>query len=105
MKLDVLTMADLMEFKKELLKDFKALLPKEQKAGPRLLKSREVCKLLRMSPGRLKMLRDEGHIKFIQLNGGPILYQLSDVHDFIVKNVKYRKAATWLLFLFSFYGL
>ena len=65
MKIDILTAEDLMIFKAELLSEIKELLAGtlgERDLKP-FLKSKEVRKLLSISPGTLHTLRKAGKIK------------------------------------------
>lgn len=70
---------DLQQFKVELLRDIKKLLANAPAPLPRpWLKSHEVQKMLKISPGTLQHLRDSGQLKFSKV-GGIIFYDLEDI--------------------------
>lgn len=70
----LVTLGDLDQFRDVLLKEIKYLLAQKHTAPEkRWLKSDEVRKLLRISPGTLQHLRDTGQLPFTKL-GGIIYY-------------------------------
>jgi hypothetical protein len=71
----LVTLADLDQFRSELLKDIRYLL-NQKSAGvqKQWLKSHEVRRLLQISPGTLQHLRDTGQLPFTKL-GGIIYYE------------------------------
>lgn len=74
---------DLQQFKVELLKEIKKLLANAPTPLPRpWLKSHEVQKMLKISPGTLQHLRDSGQLKFSKV-GGLIFYEMKDVERMI----------------------
>ena len=79
MQIDIITKADLEEFRIKLLQDVKDLLggqPQEQK---KWLKSYQVRNMLKISPGTLQNLRINGTLKFTRV-GGIMYYKLEDVN-------------------------
>ena len=79
MPLELLTIKDLHDFKTELLRELKQLLSKDEDAiSKKLLKSPEVCKILRISPGTLQNLRRNETLGCRKL-GGIIYYHREDI--------------------------
>jgi phage pi2 protein 07 len=79
MPLELLTIKDLHDFKTELLRELKQLLSKDDDTiSKKLLKSPEVCKILRISPGTLQNLRRNETLGFRKL-GGIIYYHREDI--------------------------
>jgi hypothetical protein len=65
-KIELLTKSDLDEFKKDLLEEI-GLLIQPQLEGKKWLKSAEVRKLLKISPGTLQNLRINGTLAYTRL--------------------------------------
>lgn len=81
------TVADLERFRIALLKELSKLIASQQSLPPkRWLKSHEVQKLLKISPGTLQHLRDSGQMKFSKV-GGIIFYDVGDVEEMINTNI------------------
>lgn len=79
MKVELVTKEDLQEFKTELFTELKKLIPPNGKeAAKTWLKSREVRKMLEISPGKLHALRVSKQLPFVRL-GGVIYYDWEDV--------------------------
>jgi len=81
MLLDILTKEDLQLFKKELLDEIRQIVKGKNLAenGEReWLRSREVRKKLKISPGTLQNLRITGVLPFKKI-GGSMYYRSSDV--------------------------
>ena len=79
MPLELLTLKDLENFKTELLKDLKKMMLSTGASEPKkLLKSREVRKILRISPGTLLNLRRNQTLGFRKI-GGIIYYHAEEV--------------------------
>ena len=72
MSVEILTRQDLMSFKQELLSELKQILNKEQAPQKKWLKSPEVRRLLKVSPGTLQALRVNGTLQYTKIGG--ILY-------------------------------
>jgi uncharacterized protein (DUF2267 family) len=86
MPLELLTIKDLNEFKAELLRELKQLLMKDDYPGKprRILKSREVRAMLRISQGTLQNLRRNETLQYRKL-GGIIYYWYEDVEKLMVR--------------------
>jgi hypothetical protein len=85
MPLELLTLKDLNAFKAELIQELKQLLSKNDVANPKkLLKSREVLKMLRISPGTLQNLRRNETLYYRKI-GGIIYYYYEDVERLMRK--------------------
>lgn len=79
MAIEIVTKEDLQSFRIELLQDLKQVLtpaiPQKQKQW---LKSSEVRKILKISPGTLQNLRVNGTLRFTKI-GGLIYYSSEDI--------------------------
>ena len=85
MPLELLTTSDLIDFRAELLKEFKQLLSQQNDSNPgRLLKSREVRAMLKISPGTLQNLRRNETLKFIKV-GGIIYYEYHEIQKLLFR--------------------
>lgn len=86
MKVELVTKDDLQEFKAELLSELKKIItPNSQDQNKAWLKSRDVRKMLEISPGKLTSLRMSKQLPFVRL-GGNIYYDREDVHRLFEKN-------------------
>ncbi len=89
MPLELLTVKDLQKFKTELLQEIKDLLVlRDTPMGKKLLKTKDVCQILRICPGTLQNLRNNETIRFKKV-GGTIFYK----HEDIERLVENRKRA------------
>lgn len=85
MPLELLTTKDLNEFKAELLRELKQLLTKNDiTSTKKLLKSREVRNILRISPGTLQNLRRNETLCYRKV-GGIIYYYYEDIERLMRK--------------------
>lgn len=86
MPTNIITTDDLREFKLELLDDIKELL-QHQNGHPakKWLKSSDMMKLLRISPGTLQNLRINGTIPYTKM-GGVLYYDYSEIMEILEKN-------------------
>lgn len=86
MSVELLTKEDLHHFKDELLQEIKHLLLKrsEQK---KWLKTDEVKKLLKISPGTLQTLRINGTLQFSRI-GNIIYYDAEHIEKMLQKNLQ-----------------
>ena len=80
----LVTTQDLIDFKVELFAELNRLLKDRTGAEKKWLKSREVRKLLNISPGKLQTLRSYGQIPFMRL-GGVIYYDQSDIEKMLAE--------------------
>lgn len=79
MSTKLVTGEDLQQFKLELLREIKKLLVNTPAPLPKpWLKSHEVQKILKISPGTLQHLRDSGQLKFSKV-GGIVFYEMKDI--------------------------
>jgi len=78
MKIDILTKEDLEEFKKVILSEIKLLLKPEVSAQKEWLRSVEVRKILKISPGTLQNLRINGQLDHKKV-GSIFYYAYSDI--------------------------
>jgi hypothetical protein len=69
MAIEILTKADLHEFRKSLLEDIREILKDTNEQSKKWLKSTEVRKLLKISPGTLQNLRINGTLSYTKING------------------------------------
>ena len=76
----ILTQRDLLEFKEDMLQEFKRIIKEcvSGQPGKKWLKSAEVKKLLGISHGFLQSLRDSGVLPFTKI-GGSIYYDYEDI--------------------------
>jgi len=86
MPAQILTTDDLREFKVELIDEIGKLL-RQNGIQPvkKWLKSREVRKLLNISPGTLQTMRVNGTLTFSKI-GGVIYYEYDDIQKMIENN-------------------
>src|ERR1700730_12096249 len=79
----LLTLDDLTDFKRQLVFEIKTLL-KEQSGQPakKWLKSKDVRKLLNISPGTLQNLRVKGFLPFTRV-GGVIYHDAEDIQHML----------------------
>lgn len=82
----IITTEDLLEFKIDLLQEIKKMI---QSAEPnnikKWLKSKEVTKLLNISPGTLQNLRINGTLTYTKI-GGTIYYDNTDIERLLNTN-------------------
>lgn len=87
----IITTEDLKEFKRELLEEIETLLEGQGKHSPKKwLKSTEVMKLLKISPGTLQNLRVNGTLPFSKL-GGIIFYDSNEIQKLMSENKVHRQ--------------
>jgi hypothetical protein len=79
----LVTAADLQVFKAELLREIRKVIANPPAPLPKpWLKSHEVQKILKISPGTLQHLRDSGQLKFSKV-GGIVFYEMEDIEEMI----------------------
>ena len=91
MPTQIITTDDLREFKIELLEEFKKLL--ENSTSPtvkKYLKSNELMKLLKVSPGTLQTLRINGTLPYTKI-GGIIFYDAEEIDKVMKENSIHNK--------------
>jgi 5-bromo-4-chloroindolyl phosphate hydrolysis protein len=75
----LVTIGDLRQFRENLLNDLKQIIFSQHPVyDKKWLKSHEVRKLLKISPGTLQNLRNKGSLKFTKV-GGIIYYSYDDI--------------------------
>lgn len=88
MPVTVITLEDFQNLKQQFLDEIRLAL-KENVATPRkLLKSKEVLNLLKVSAGTLQTLRINGTLPFVKI-GGVIYYDPEDINK-MIENHKHR---------------
>ncbi|CAN5580287.1 helix-turn-helix domain-containing protein [soil metagenome] len=88
MTIEIITKEDLQLFRKELLQDLRQLLESQStKPARQWLKSREVRKMLKISPGTLQNLRINGTIRYSRM-GRIIFYNAEDIEKVLEENIQ-----------------
>lgn len=89
MEIELVTLADLQNFKKEILSEIRSLLSSKIELGEdkKWVKSKDVQKLLQISAGTLQNLRNRKMIPFTKL-GGVIFYSREDLKKIMEKKEK-----------------
>lgn len=81
----LVTLADLEKFKEQMLSEMRRLLSGgDTQHSKQWLKSREVRKLLDVSPGKLHAMRASRQLSFMRI-GGVIYYDRSDIDNMFEK--------------------
>ena len=87
MAVEVITKDDLQEFGRNLLNDLKTIIHTKPAKQKQWLKSNEVRKLLKISPGTLQNLRINGTLSFTKI-GSIIYYSYEDLEALLENNKK-----------------
>jgi DNA-directed RNA polymerase subunit F len=85
MNVELITKEDLKEFKSDLLNELKNMLQAGQRQNKQWLKSNEVRKLLKISPGTLQNLRINGTLRYSKM-GSIMYYKLEDINKILEGN-------------------
>lgn len=86
MPTSIVTTEDLIEFKVELLKEIRKMLNENSASSTKKwMKSIEVMKLLKISPGTLQNFRINGTIPFTKI-GGILYYDADEINKILVSN-------------------
>ncbi|MEO5777357.1 MAG: helix-turn-helix domain-containing protein [Flavobacterium sp.] len=85
MAIQVITSEDLNEFRTLLLADLKELLKNNPQQTKQWLKSKEVRKLLNISPGTLQTLRINKTLTYTKI-GGILYYNNADIEKLLTTN-------------------
>lgn len=85
MPTSIITTDDLREFKLELLEEIKELLNSKGSNSKKWLKSTDVMKMLKISPGTLQNLRVNGTIPYTKI-GGLIYYDSGEIERVLDEN-------------------
>ena len=88
MAVNILTREDLAQFKDELFTELKTLVPQSENLQlKKWLKSDEVKRLLKVSPGTLQTLRINGTLTYTKL-GGIIYYDYEHIEKILEQNLQ-----------------
>jgi uncharacterized membrane-anchored protein YjiN (DUF445 family) len=88
MAVEIITKEDLRDFRVELLNDLKQTLCHHLPEKPKQwLKSQEVRRILKISPGTLQNLRINGTLRFTKI-GGIIYYSYEDIEALLESGMK-----------------
>lgn len=87
MSVNILTNEDLQHFKTDLFAELKGLLKNTDQPAKKWLKSDEVKKLLKVSPGTLQTLRINGTLQYTKL-GGIIYYDFEHIQKTMQENLR-----------------
>ncbi|AMC11935.1 transcriptional regulator [Lutibacter profundi] len=91
MPTQIITTDDLREFKTELLDDIKKILSTNASTTTKkYLKSAELMKLLKVSPGTLQTLRINGTLPYTKI-GGIIFYDADEIYKVMKENRIHNK--------------
>ena len=82
MAIEVITREDLNEFRSLLLNDLKEIMHSKPQQAKQWLKSKEVRKLLNISPGTLQNLRINGTLTYTKV-GGIMYYDNTDIEKLL----------------------
>lgn len=85
MAVQVITIEDLNEFRSLLLNDLKEIIHSKPQQTKQWLKSKEVRKLLNISPGTLQNLRINGTLTYTKV-GGIMYYDNADIEKLLNGN-------------------
>jgi len=86
MPTSIVTLEDLQQLKSEILHEIEKMLSGQQPGiSQKWLKSSDVRKLLKLSPGTLQNLRINGTLPFTKV-GGIIFYNADDIQGVLEKN-------------------
>lgn len=82
----IITPEDLTEFKVELLNEIRKILNENTGSSPKKwMKSMEVMKLLKISPGTLQNFRINGTIPYTKI-GGILYYDAEEINKMLISN-------------------
>ena len=90
MAVNILTTEDLQNFKSELFSELRTILKTTSDPPKKWLKSEEVKKLLKVSPGTLQTLRINGTLQYTKL-GGIIYYDFEHIEKTMKQNIRLAK--------------
>jgi len=85
MAVEIITMQDLCEFKKELIADLLKLMGRENSEPKKWLRSQEVRKLLNISHGTIQNMRINGSLPYSKI-GTIYFYSYDEVMKLLEKN-------------------
>ena len=79
MPIELLTVNDLEKFKNELLREIKQVIESKPEIERKLLKTKDVCRILSAKPGTVQNLRKKKILPFRKI-GGTIYYKHEDIY-------------------------
>jgi hypothetical protein len=85
MNVEVVTKEDLQAFRLQLIDDLKGLLQSRENSKKELLRSKEVRKLLKISPGTLQTFRANGTLNPSKM-GGIMYYKMEEIEMHLNSN-------------------
>ena len=85
MQVELVTKEDLQLFRQQLLNDLKSIMAPTQPQPAQWLRSGEVRKLLKISPGTLQNLRITAVLNPVKI-GGSFYYQSSEIQEMLKTN-------------------
>lgn len=89
MSIEILTREDLHAFKNDLLMDIRKILTEHSSTSKKWLRTKEMLKLLQISPGTLQNYRINGTLKFSRV-GTTIYYSLVDIEELLNKKISLK---------------
>ena len=93
MAVSILTQEDLRIFKDDLIQEIREILKAEVSPPKKWLKSDEVKKLLKVSPGTLQTLRINGTLQYTKI-GGIIYYDYEHIQKTMNANCRFAADST-----------
>ncbi|MES2873593.1 MAG: helix-turn-helix domain-containing protein [Bacteroidota bacterium] len=76
--IEIVSKEDLLQFKNELIQEIKAIIQPARAGTRQWLRSTDVRKMLKISPGTLQTLRINGTLRFAKV-GGIMFYKYEDI--------------------------
>lgn len=77
-QIEIISKEDLQQFKNELIEEIRSIIKPEQSETKQWLRSKDVRKMLKISPGTLQTLRINGTLRFAKV-GGIMFYKYEDI--------------------------
>ena len=87
MSVQILTTEDLQNFKSELFAELKSIFKTDSQPIKKWLRSNEVKKILKLSPGTLQTLRINGTLQYSKM-GGVIYYDYEHIQKTLEQNLR-----------------
>ena len=77
-QIEIISKEDLLQFKNELIQEIKAIIQPARAEAKQWLRSTDVRKMLKISPGTLQTLRINGTLRFTKV-GSIMFYKYEDI--------------------------
>jgi len=77
-QIEIISKEDLLQFKNELIQEIKAIIQPSRAENKQWLRSTDVRKMLKISPGTLQTLRINGTLRFAKV-GSIMFYKYEDI--------------------------